>query len=64
MEEGYLEVAAIGGEDRVGQVVACAYRSLWSCQLRACSNAWAAAAYHGGGGVCGGRGLWSYGEVV
>jgi hypothetical protein len=55
MEEAYLEVAAIGGEDRVGQVVACAYRSLWSCQLGPCSSAPAAETYHGGGWVCGGK---------
>jgi hypothetical protein len=55
MEEAYLEVAAIGGEDRVGQVVACAYRSLWSCQFGPCSSAPAAETYHGGGWVCGGK---------
>ena len=32
-----LEVAAVGREDRVGQVVACAYRRLCpSCQLELC----------------------------
>jgi hypothetical protein len=55
MKEAYLEVAAIGGEDRVGQVVACAYRSLWSCQFGPCSSAPAAETYHGGGRVCGGK---------
>ena len=60
MEEGYLEVAAIGGEDRVGQVVACAYRSLGSCQLRRAQRQRRRRRTMVAGG-CAGEG---YGEVV
>lgn len=49
---GYLEVSAIGREDGVGQVIACAYRSLCSCELASGTNTVAKLTMVRVGGLC------------